>query len=231
MRLEWTRAHYNRARLPVLRYARDNGMNFVGHLLLTTPTPAGWLGAILGDFVKGPLAGRYEPDLERAIALHRAIDRFTDNHPAVRASVARVSTARRRYGGILVDIFYDHFLLRHWAHYGGEPLDALVVRTYALLMQERDRLPERLQAVAPRMVAQDWLRANIRREQLALTLRRVSTRLRRGEPLATGVEEFDAHQQHFEADFHCFLPDVIAFADSQRAPRLGAMTSVDDLRE
>lgn len=206
-------------------------MNFIGHLLLTAPTPAGWLGAILGDFVKGPLSGRYEPELEHAIALHRAIDRFTDSHPAVRASVAQISPARRRYGGILVDIFYDHFLLRHWGRYGSEPLDALVDRTYALLMQERARLPERLRDVAPRMVAQDWLRANVHRDQVALTLRRVSTRLRRGEPLASGVEEFDAHQQRFEAEFHHFLPDVIAFARRQRESGQDAASPMDDLRE
>lgn len=185
--------------------------------MLTAPTRAGLLGAILGDFVKGPLAGRYEPELERAIALHRAIDRFTDTHPAVRASVARVSPARRRYAGIMIDIFFDHFLVRHWPRYGAEPLDPLVERTYALLTEEAQRLPPRLQGIAPRMIAQDWLRSYGQRHIVGLTLQRMSTRLSKGDPLATGMAEFDAQEGGFESDFHAFIPDAVQFARAQRA--------------
>lgn len=196
-------------------------MNFLGHLLLTEPTRAGLLGAILGDFVKDPLTGRFDGALERAIALHRAVDSYTDRHPAVRASVARVSAGRRRYAGILVDIFFDHFLVRHWARYGTESLDDLVERTYATLLEESSRLPPRLQSLAPRMVAQDWLRSYGERDNVALTLRRVSTRLRRGEPLAGGIVELERDADALEADFHAFVPAAIAFARHWRASAPG----------
>lgn len=194
-------------------------MNFVGHLLLTPPTDAGLLGAILGDFVKGPLGGRFEPAVEHAIALHRAVDRYTDAHPAVRASIMRMASTRRRYAGILVDIFFDHFLVRHWARYGSEPLDALVERTYATLLAQSHRLPPRLQMVAPRMVAQDWLRSYGERDNVALTLERVSTRLRQAEPLAGGIEELDRDGAALEADFHAFLPQAMEFARGWRPAR------------
>ena len=48
--------------------------------------------------------------------LHRRIDNFADTHPAFRRSRGRVSAARRRVGGVMVDMFYDHFLARHYRH-------------------------------------------------------------------------------------------------------------------
>ena len=75
-------------------------MNFLAHLYLSPPTPDALLGSLLGDFVKGPVerAG-YNAEITTAIRLHRAIDTFTDSHPIVLASKARISPARRRYAG------------------------------------------------------------------------------------------------------------------------------------
>ena len=42
-------------------------MNFLAHLYLSEPTDDAWLGSLLGDFVKGPLDGRYGEDITRAI--------------------------------------------------------------------------------------------------------------------------------------------------------------------
>ena len=54
--------------------------------------------------------------------LHRRIDSFADTHPAFRRSRGRVSAARRRVAGIMVDMFYDHFLARHWGQFSGQRL-------------------------------------------------------------------------------------------------------------
>src|SRR3954464_15580437 len=88
-------------------------MNYLAHLYLSAPTEDAWLGSLLGDFVKGPLDGRYSQHITSAIALHRKIDTFTDAHPVVLRSKSRISAARRRYAGIMIDMFYDHFLARN----------------------------------------------------------------------------------------------------------------------
>ena len=72
------------------------------------------VGGVLGDWIKGPLPGTLPPDLARGVALHRAIDSHAETHPAFQRSRNRVSPARRRYAGILVDIYYDHLLARDW---------------------------------------------------------------------------------------------------------------------
>src|SRR5262245_27623584 len=103
---------------------------------------------MMGDFVKGPLAGRYAPAITRGLILHRSIDTYTDAHALVARSRARISAARRRYAGILVDLFYDHYLARHWSDYAATALDEFTAHVYSTLLTRRELLPERLRAIA-----------------------------------------------------------------------------------
>jgi len=51
--------------------------------------------------------------VERALAQHRAVDTFTDAHRSC-ARARRVAPPHRRFAGIVVDMYYDHYLARHW---------------------------------------------------------------------------------------------------------------------
>uniref|UniRef100_UPI00404875E4 ACP phosphodiesterase n=1 Tax=Roseivirga sp. TaxID=1964215 RepID=UPI00404875E4 len=68
------------------------------------------IGNFLGDFVKGNQYLDFEPDIAKGIILHREIDRFTDSHEVVSESKKRLSEKYRHYSGVIVDMFYDHFL-------------------------------------------------------------------------------------------------------------------------
>lgn len=99
-------------------------MNYLAHAVLAGPDPLLRLGGLMGDFVKGPLrpAPAHLPErLTQGLRLHRAIDAYAETHPAFRASRARVSPERRRVAGIMVDLFYDHFLARGWAAWPTAP--------------------------------------------------------------------------------------------------------------
>jgi acyl carrier protein phosphodiesterase len=191
-------------------------MNYLAHLYLAGPEPEALLGALMGDFVKGPLGERYPPGITRALAQHRRIDSFTDAHPVTAGSRARVTPARRRFAGIMVDLFYDHFLARNWNEHADEPLDAFTGRVYALLDQHLALLPERLRSIAPRMGRFDWLGSYARIESVHAALDRMSLRLERENPLAGAGEELEANYAAFEADFRAFFPEVVRFALLQR---------------
>ena len=62
--------------------------------------------------------------------LHRLIDSFTDSHPIVRGSVARISEKYHWFSGIIIDIYYDHILAREWLRYSLETLDNFAARMY-----------------------------------------------------------------------------------------------------
>lgn len=187
-------------------------VNFLAHALLAGSSDAAIVGSLMGDFVKGPLDDRYGIEIARALALHRRIDAYTDAHPVVRESRRRVSPLRRRFAGILVDMFYDHFLARHWDEYHNVPLDRFAAHVYSLLSEHHALLPERLQTIAPRMAATDWLGSYRHVEAIAIALDRMGERLKRGNALLRSAEELLAHYAAFDADFSAFFPDVMRFA-------------------
>ena len=194
-------------------------MNFLAHLYLAGPADGDRLGALLGDFVKGPLPAGLPGEVAAGVALHRAIDAFADTHPAFVASRARVSAERRRVSGIMIDLFYDHFLARHWSEFHAQPLPDFTAEAYTLLARHAPLLPERLARILPRMRADDWLTSYQSVESIREALDRMAMRLSRPEALTGAGHELLAGYPGFETDFMRFLPDALAYAQSRRARR------------
>ncbi|WP_342247128.1 acyl carrier protein phosphodiesterase [Pseudomonas sp. OTU5201] len=189
-------------------------MNYLAHLHLGGSQPAQLLGSLYGDFVKGPLAGRWPADIEAAIRLHRRIDAFTDSHPLITQAKLRFPSERRRFAGILLDVFFDHCLARDWSLYAAEPLDAFTRHVYQVLVTE-PQLPDRLALIAPRMAAQDWLGSYREFETLELVITGMSRRLSRPEALEGAMAELEALYRPLSDDFRQFYPLLQQFAGTQ----------------
>lgn len=187
-------------------------MNYLAQAFLAGDTPALVVGGVVGDWVKGPLPGPLPEDLARGLALHRAIDSFAETHPAFCRSRRRVSPMRRRYAGILVDIFYDHLLAAQWALYHEASLGDYCSRIYRLLAERRDELPVAARPPLALMASEDWLQSYRELEDIAEVLTRMAQRARRPNPLAGGEQEFLADPGGFADDFRAWLADARHFA-------------------
>lgn len=198
-------------------------MNFLAHAYLAGPLASDRVGGVVGDFVKGlldPLPAGLGAELAAGVMLHRRIDSFADGHEAFRRSRARVSAERRRVGGIMVDLFYDHFLAVHWNRFSAQPLIEFTAHTYQLIALHPEPLPESFRPVFERMSKHDWMASYLDAGNVALALDRMAEhRLRRPNPLAGAGEELLRDYAGFEADFLEFLPDALRFAESVRDAR------------
>lgn len=191
-------------------------MNFLAHALLAGDDPALVVGGVVGDWIKGPLPGRLPPDLARGAALHRAIDSHAETHPAFRRSRSRVSTARRRYAGVLVDIFYDHLLAADWAALHPQPFADYRHAVYRQVSERFADLPKDAHYALMLMASEDWFHSYARIDGIADVLARMSRRARRPNPLAGGEAEFLADAEGFRADFQEWLADARRFAGEWR---------------
>ncbi|MBS1188643.1 MAG: hypothetical protein H6R10_435 [Rhodocyclaceae bacterium] len=183
-------------------------MNFLSHAFLAGNDPALIVGGVIGDWIKGPLPGALPADLARGVALHRAIDGFAETHPAFCRSRGRVSAGRRRYAGVLVDIFYDHLLARDWALYHPETLDSYCANVYREIACRLDDIPESARYALELMAREDWLQSYGEIEGIADVLARMSRRARRPNPLEGGEWEFQADPEGFAGDFQAWLHDA-----------------------
>ena len=195
-------------------------MNYLAHAYLAGDADSDRLGGLMGDFVKGPLPCGLPPDLAAGVALHRRIDSYADTHPAFQRSRARVSAARRRYAGVMVDMFYDHLLASHWEAYSAQALTQYSRGVYDLLDAHASLLPERLGQVRIWMRKDDWLGGYRTLEGTGNALDRIALhRLSRPGTLPGAIEELASDYAGFKADFLQFMSDAIAMTALVRAGR------------
>lgn len=192
-------------------------MNFLAHAFLAADEPALIVGGVVGDWIKGNLPAGLPADLARGVALHRAIDSHAELHPAFVRSRARVSAARRRYAGVLVDVFYDHLLARDWDALYDEPLSQFSARVYRFIAERMDELPVHSHFAQRMMAQEDWFSSYSTSEGIADVLARMSRRARRPNPLTGGEQELLADLEGFDADFRDWLADAKTYVAQWRA--------------
>jgi acyl carrier protein phosphodiesterase len=185
-------------------------MNWLAHLFLSEPSPAFRIGNLLPDLARPSELSGLSSEFVRGIHQHRRIDAFTDSHPIVRRSIARVGPEFRRFGGIFVDIFYDHFLSREWATLSRISLVGFTSEIYASFESHRREIPAEAYGALERMKSQNWLCSYGDLHGVATTLGRIGLRLRRPVSLAEGAAILEADYAGFHADFSEFLPELMA---------------------
>ncbi len=192
-------------------------MNHLAHLLVARRTGTSPAGALLADAMRHINADAYPAAFLRGVKLHHAVDDFTDAHPAVARSRARLGDGARHYRGVLVDVYYDHCLACSWAKHTDEPLRTFADATYRALSVE---LAQPAAPAAPwvrRMIDADWLIHFRRPEGTSEALRRMTGRLRRPRLLDGAREKLAAEHDGLQADFDAFFPELLAHVDAVAA--------------
>ncbi len=186
-------------------------MNYLIHIFLAGDDSESLVGNMMGDFVKGRLDERYPPGVRRGIEMHRKIDSFAAGNPFFIRSKRRIHDSYGHYKGILVDIFYDHFLARNWEEYSPVPFPEFIRNAYRILSDYEETMPERLREILPRMFSANWLLSYRDMEGVASVLQRMSARIGRANPLGKGIDELAGNYPLLLADFRCFMPDLTKY--------------------
>lgn len=191
-------------------------MNYLAHLFLAEDTDASRVGNLLGDFARGnidDLKTRFPLEVVRGIMMHRAIDRYTDSHPEFKKAKSLLAPSRRRFAGIMIDIFFDHFLCKYWQTYSNQDLSEFISEAYQAFERHPDWLEGRLAQDFPRMKNEDWLSRYEKLSGIEETLQRVSQRSKRIQNLADGASDLRKNYAEFEAHFTSFMPQIIKFSE------------------
>jgi acyl carrier protein phosphodiesterase len=194
-------------------------MNFLAHLALSGEVPETLVGNLMGDFVKGRLEGRFPPGIRLGIELHRKIDSFAGQNELFIRSKQRIDARFGLYRGVLVDLYYDHFLALNWQDYGRLPLQRFIDNASAILEEHREMLPERLQLRLAELFS-DWLPSYRELDGIDRVLKRMSARLKRANPLGDGASELKSHYGALEEDFRRFFPQLRAYATDFRREKV-----------
>jgi len=186
-------------------------MNLLAHALLSPDDPGVLVGNLTADWVKGRARRQLPLALQCGMQLHQAIDIFTDAHCRVEDCVQMLYPRWGRYSPILVDILFDHLLSEQWAEWCDVPRGKLIESTYRALRTHQQHLPDRARHACHYLLADDWLSCYATLDGIALSLTRLSTRLRmtgHEVELAAAVADYVACQNSFAEAFRDFFPEL-----------------------
>ncbi len=189
-------------------------MNILFHMVLSGADEQLMVGNFMGDFVKGPLTDVYAPRIRQGLALHRKIDSFAQRDPAFQASRLRLSPRFGLYRGVLVDLFYDHFLARGWSEWSQMPFEEYCAVSRVVVDNYLPIMPPDLQEFVP-IIFNELLPSYLSVAGIEAALRRMSRRVKRDNPLGEGASELTLHYGALLEDFRTFLPAVQQFVKQE----------------
>ncbi len=192
-------------------------MNYLAHLHLAHCSNTSLPGALLGEYARGSIDTRLPPSLQLGIRLHRCIDSFTDAHPLHAGAVRALPSPFRRYGGIIMDMMFDHFLARHWSRYHPWRLDDFIGYSHRQL-QPDEHWPEAMVTLVERLKQYRLLASYQSLEGVTLAIARIDGRFRRPTPLPFCAPLLEQQYSAMEQAFLGFYPELQSFVlDQSRA--------------
>jgi acyl carrier protein phosphodiesterase len=192
-------------------------MNYLAHIYLSDNSEENMLGNFLGDFVNKSLENNFEYSIRNGIFMHKKLDTFTDSHPDFLKSRNKISIPNRRLAGVLIDIFYDHFLAKNWSDYSSISLEDYADNFYNILKKFSNCLPDKLVKRMPIMINENWLVSSRDISGIERSLERISRRFSNTKhPLVNPIDDLINNYEEFERDFKSFYIDAIEYAQKLR---------------
>ena len=188
-------------------------VNYLAHAYLSFDIPDVAVGNLISDFIKGKHKFDYPSTIRTGIDLHRAIDMFTDTHPAVREAKKAFKPDYGLYSSPLVDIAFDHFVANDRLLFPTPAsLPAFASRTYDQLQARSSLFPDRFSRLFPYMREQDWLTGYRAKEGIFASFGGLARRATYMPPPSRACTLFEAHYQHIKDSYTAFFPDLEAYA-------------------
>jgi len=162
-------------------------------------------GAVIGDFVKGPIPARWPLELRAGARLHRKVDALSNQHPGIRQHCDDFPAHLRRFAPIFVDMLADHCLASRWPEYYETTPRDFSAECYAAIQSYAEYLSPEAQRFFSYMQQVDLLANYHEWWHVARGLKSVLRRLRR-EQWAAEVEQtslalVDNSHEHFGGYF------------------------------
>lgn len=190
-------------------------MNFLAHIHLSGENELIKIGNFMADGVRGKQYENFPCEIQKGILLHRAIDTFTDAHPIFRQSTKRLHSRYHHYSGVIVDMYYDHFLAKNWHEHSSEKLEHYSNRFYQSLLDNHALLTTRAQHLLPYMMEHNWLLSYQSVSGLERILSQMDQRTKNQSQMRFAGEELVAHYAIFEEEFAVFYNDLQVFAKNK----------------
>lgn len=183
-------------------------MNYLAHIYLSGNNDLLKIGNFMADGIKGNDFENYQTEIKKGILLHRHIDSFTDSNLIYRKSKHRLHEKYGHYSGVIMDVFYDHFLAKNWKHYHSEELTVYVEKFYQILKNNYALLTQKIQKIVPIMIENNWLASYQTIAGIELILFQMDYRTKFESKMQFSTHELLEYYEDFEKEFSLFFDEL-----------------------
>ena len=191
-------------------------MNFLAHIYLSGNNERIQIGNFMGGGIRGKDYKNYHTDIQIGVLLHRSIDSFTDFHLIFRQSKYRLVPKFNHFSGIIIDMFYDHFLAKEWKLYHHEDLEVFTQKFYQNLEKHYSELNQKTRNLLPYLTKQNWLQRYANLTDLQQILKQMDNRFAMKSNMNEAVEDLYQHYDDFQREFHLFFKDLMIHANAEK---------------
>ncbi len=184
-------------------------MNLLAHIYLSGQDDQVRIGNFIGDYVKGRKYRRYSPAIKKGILLHRSIDTFTDHHVVPLKVKKLLRPYYHKHAGIVVDVFYDHFLANNWSYYSQSNLADYIGHFYRILEDNFDRLPASVQRFVPVMIRKNRILSYRWMSGIEEALQVMARHTSLPEKTPYAMQVLNDHYDLINRNFQAFFPQII----------------------
>lgn len=200
-------------------------MNWLAHTLLSKKHIDYQLGNVLADPLRGAAWQGASDDLVAGMTMHKAIDKFTDKHPILSSSKAKLG-ADGHLKGVVLDILYDHFLSQSWDVYAVVELDDFLLHFNQQAFDSSRLFPAKAKLIVGRMAETNLLGKYHAFDGLTHALERIDLRLSARtfakETATQYIPAIEVQYDELKIDFDAFFPELVQYFKSHK------LGSVDD---
>jgi acyl carrier protein phosphodiesterase len=204
-------------------------VNLLAHALLAERSSASRFGNIIADFLRPSDFERLPPAIQAGIRQHRKVDAYTDRHPVVQRSIARLSRRWGWFSGILIDVYYDHILATDWNRHASNPLAVFVEEVHSAVRDHAALVPDPARGWIERFVEAGRFMSyaipdgsGIASALEGLSMRIAERMPRRAVRLQDALPDLQSAHEDLLADFREFFPLVQEFASTMHDQTLAA---------
>ncbi len=189
-------------------------MNILVHYLLSDRNEKVVVGNVIADFIKGNKVQSFSPGIQKGIEIHKKIDSFSDQHPVVKETWALLQNDFGLYGRVITDIYYDHFLFKHWKEFSMFSFEDDMNFLYQCLQKNTGEFPPGVRRMTARIVALQWPVKYTNMSGLYQVFRSMSRRVAFENRFEMAVEVLKKEYATIDSHFLSFYPELRSYIRS-----------------
>jgi acyl carrier protein phosphodiesterase len=186
-------------------------MNFLGHLYFSRDDKQLMIANLFGDFVRGKDLSHFDHKIQQGIYLHRSIDSYIDNHPAVHDLLQILYKPLPKVAGVAIDLYFDHLLAKNWKTYHRTELADFIDEFFLSVDLDNADFTAEFRFMMTKMMEKNWLYQYQFEHGLYKACQGVSGRISFENELKNGLNVFQDFNTDIENAFSLYMEDAIPY--------------------